>query len=170
MTTARLQIILPIVTSIILVVAGCGGTATAPQVGDKAPNFTLENIDGESVSLSDFRGKPVIIAFHKRHGCPGCQKQTPYLQAISDERGDTELAVLTIYRGDDLSEVRNYVTSQGYALLALADPNDEVGGKKYGFSAGAPINVFVDASGIIRAKKIGPLESKEEIEGILDSE
>jgi len=150
------------------VLAGCGGEAATPQIGDEAPDFTLENIEGGRVSLSDFRGKPVIIAFHKRHGCPGCQKQTPYIQAVCDERGDTDLAVVTIYRGDTVSQVRDYITGQGYALPALADPDDEVGGK-YGFSPGAPINVLVDANGIIRATKCGPFQSQEEIEGWLES-
>ena len=145
------------------------------RVGSRAPNFTWEVIDcksleptGQMIDLSDFRGKPVIIAFHKRHGCPGCQQQTPHIKAAYDQRTAADLAVVTIYRGDNASQVKNYVASQGYMLPALADANDRVG-SKYGFGPGAPITVFIDATGIIRAEKQGPLESQEEIETILES-
>ena len=191
---AKLSITFAIIVSVALTAACSGSPATCPEmgviasvddstsplnmdnrVGSKAPNFTWQVIDcesleavGQTLNLSDLQGTPVIIAFHKRHGCPGCQQQTPYVQALYDRRGGAELAVLTIYRGDSASQVRDYVGGQGYVLPALADANDKVG-TEYGFAPGAPITVFVDVDGVIRAEKVGPLESQDEIEGILDS-
>jgi len=145
------------------------------RVGTRAPDFTWEMVNcrnlettGQTVSLSDLQGKQVVVAFHKRHGCPGCQQQAPHIQAVYDERADTNLAVLTVYRGDNASQVRSYLANQGYMLPALADANDKVG-SKYGFGPGAPITVFIDADGIIRAEKQGPLQNQDEIESILDS-
>ncbi len=46
-----------------------------PQVGDQAPDFTLPNEAGEPVSLSQFRGKRVILYFYPKDDTPGCTSQ-----------------------------------------------------------------------------------------------
>jgi cytochrome oxidase Cu insertion factor (SCO1/SenC/PrrC family) len=51
------------------------GAPVGLQVGDAAPNFTLSTLDGKQVSLSDFRGKPVMLNFWYTT-CPGCLKET----------------------------------------------------------------------------------------------
>ena len=45
------------------------------EIGKKAPDFTLLNQDNESISLSDFKGKKVILYFYPRDNTPGCTKQ-----------------------------------------------------------------------------------------------
>ena len=42
------------------------------KVGSKAPNFTLDNQDGNSVSLNDFKGKKVLVWFYPKASTPGC--------------------------------------------------------------------------------------------------
>ena len=42
------------------------------QIGDKVENFTLQNQDGKDVSLTDFKGKPVVLFFYPRADTPGC--------------------------------------------------------------------------------------------------
>jgi len=141
-----------------------------------APNLTwqivdcksLKAIDNKTVSLSDFRGKPIIIVFHKTMNCPGCATQMPFIRAAYDKQTNAELTVLTIYRGDKLSAVRTFVTNKGYIFTALADPNDEFA-IKCGFPVMAPITIFIDANGIIKEFKLGPFQSQEEIEDILKS-
>lgn len=49
--------------------------ATPPQVGEMAPDFTLPNEAGEPVSLSQFRGKQVILYFYPKDDTPGCTSQ-----------------------------------------------------------------------------------------------
>lgn len=49
--------------------------ATPPQVGEMAPDFTLPNEAGEPVSLSQFRGKRVILYFYPKDDTPGCTSQ-----------------------------------------------------------------------------------------------
>ncbi|GAI45264.1 unnamed protein product, partial [marine sediment metagenome] len=93
-----------------LIMVGCGGVATIPQIGDKAPDFTLKNIDGESVSLSDFRGKPVLLVFTSVY-CVECTEQMPYIEAAF-ERSGGKLAVLTVYREDSLSRVKKHVDEE----------------------------------------------------------
>ena len=167
----KILAILAIITLVILatISVGCGGgTTAAPKVGDKAPDFTLQAIEGESISLGDFKGKPVMVIFQKTMNCPGCIAQKPFVLAAYDQRTSKDLEVVTVYRGDNIDKVKNFVSNLGWGFLALADPQDEVG-KKFGFSPGAPITVFIDANGIIKAEKVGPFQSKEEIIAILDS-
>ena len=45
------------------------------NIGDKAPEFTLADKDGNSVSLQDFRGKKVVLYFYPKDNTPGCTKQ-----------------------------------------------------------------------------------------------
>jgi peroxiredoxin len=144
--------------------------------GSAIPNFTwqavdcksLNNIGNKTLSLSDLRGKPVIIIFHKVMNCPGCAQQMPFIRAAYDKRTNAALTVLTIYREDKISAVRNFVTSKGYIFTAIADQSDEVA-TTYGFTRGAPITIFVDADGIAKEFKWGPFQSQEEIEEILKS-
>ena len=129
---------------------------------------SLKAIDNKTVSLSDFRGKPVIVIFHKTMNCPGCAAQMPFIRTVYDKRTNDELTVLTIYREDKLSAVRSFVTDKGYIFTALADPSDEFA-TKLGFGRGAPITIFVDAKGIIKEFKTLPFQSQEEIEDIINS-
>jgi peroxiredoxin len=144
--------------------------------GNTVPNLTWQIVDckslkaigNETVSLSDLRGKPVIIIFHKTMNCPGCAAQMPFIRAACDKQTNKELTVLTIYRTDKISAVRNFTTSKGYIFTALADPNDEFA-IECGFPVMAPITIFIDAQGIIKEFKCGPFQSQEEIEDILKS-
>jgi len=146
------------------------------RIGSVAPEFTWETIDCKSLeivadkttSLSDLKGKPIMIIFHKTMNCPGCKAQMPFILGSHDQLVNKDTLLLTIYRGDSMAAVKRFVASQGYTFLALADEKDEFA-VRCGFPIGAPITIFVDANGIIKAEKIGPFQSQEEIKSILDS-
>ena len=135
----------PVLATIILVtlatmLVGCGSPVTpVPKVGDKAPDFTLQDIDGKNISLSDFNGKPVMIIFQKTMNCPGCIAQKPFVLAAYEQRANKYLEVITIYRGDSVEKVKKFVPNLGWTFPALADPEDEVG-KDFGFSPWCPHN------------------------------
>jgi peroxiredoxin len=145
------------------------------RIGSKAPNFTwstidcqsLEPIAGKTMSLNGLQSKPVMIIFHKTMNCPGCKAQMPFIRAAYDQRTNKNLIVLTIYRGDSTADVKRFVLSQGYIFPALADPDDAFAAN-CGFPIGAPITIFVDANGTIKAEKVGPFQSQEEITSMFD--
>lgn len=144
-------------------------------IGQKVPELKWDILDcdkfqktGDSSSLSQFKGKPVIIVFHKTMNCPGCKAQLPFLQAAYTSLKDSGLTIITIYRGDKINQVKDYAINNKIEFLALAD-NDDGFAKRLGFPVGAPINVFIDRSGVIRNYKIGPLKSQQEIEEIIKS-
>ena len=59
-----------------LLITGCAGDSepSTATVGQLAPDFELQNLDGELISLSDFKGKPVLINFWNT-GCPPCRTE-----------------------------------------------------------------------------------------------
>ena len=143
------------------------GTTQVPQVGDKAPDFTLESIDGKNISLSDFRGKMVLVVFCSVN-CEGCEQQLPYIEAAC-EQSNGKLMVLDVYQFNSLNKVQDYVSSKQLSPFpALPDPKGEVA-TLYGVAGFPPTNFIIDTEGIIRAKQIGPFQSQEEIENILKS-
>ena len=146
------------------------------RLGCSIPDFTwdmidcstLEPIAGQSQTLSDFQGKPVMVIFHKTMNCPGCKAQMPFIKAAYEQRTNEELIVLTVYRGDGISDVKRFVTNLGYIFTAIADSKDEFA-TYCGFPVGAPITIFIDSDGKIRGEKIGPFKNQEEITSILNS-
>jgi peroxiredoxin len=163
----RTAVILAIAALILMAMIGCS-TAQIPQIGDKAPAFTLQSIDGKNISLSDFQGKIVLIVFTSVN-CKECEIQMPFLVgAYQKENG--RLAVLDIYHMIfDPRLVRDYVTSKQFTTFpALPDPDNTVA-NAYGATRYPPTNFIIDSAGIIKYKKIGRFQSQEEIEDILKS-
>jgi thiol-disulfide isomerase/thioredoxin len=139
-----------------------------PQLGDKAPDFTLEGIDGKNVSLSDFRGRKVLLVFDSIR-CPASIKQLPYIKATYNQ-ANGDLIVLYVYRNNGFNLVNDYVIENQLTMFpALLDPKDEVGGQLYGLERIVPISVFIDAEGNIGARHWGSFWSQEELESLLET-
>ncbi len=158
-------IVLTIVILALTSFASCGSTEM-PQIGGKAPAFTLESIEGENVSLSDYQGKTVLIVFTSVN-CKECESQMPYLVgAYQNAAGN--LVVLDIYHMIyDPRLVRDYVASKQFTTFpSLPDPNNKVA-NAYGATRYPPTNFVIDASGTIKYKKIGPFQSQQEIDDML---
>lgn len=163
----KTPIILAVAALILISAVGCG-TAKIPQVGDSAPAFTLESIDGKNISLSDFQGKIVLIVFTSVN-CKECETQMPFLVGAY-QQANGKLVVLDIYHMIfDSRLVKDYVTSKQFTTFpSLPDPNNTVA-NSYGATRYPPTNFIIDTSGIIKFKKIGRFQSQEEIENIIKS-
>jgi thiol-disulfide isomerase/thioredoxin len=71
-------------------------TGASPYMGSRAPNFTLKNLQGEAVSLSQFRGRKVVLNFWASW-CSPCKLEIPHFQAVWDKFGsDNQIMILTI--------------------------------------------------------------------------
>lgn len=165
---AKALVTIAVITTIALTAPACGGATTIPEVGDKAPDFTLTTIDGDTLRLSDFRGKTVLLVFTSVN-CKGCEDQMPYLVEVY-QRAQGELVVLTIYHEIyDVSKVKDYVTKKQFTTFpALPDPENKTA-TAYGATRFPPTNFIIDAEGIVRYKKVGPFQNSQEIEDILQS-
>lgn len=120
-----------------------------PQVG-----WQLTNLDGEMVSLSDFKGKPVLVNFWATW-CPPCLAEMPLIQEYAD-RYKNDLVVLAINAGEDESVVRDFVTVHNLTLIILLDPANVASAQHriYGY----PTSLFFDADGNLQATHIGELD------------
>jgi len=136
------------------------------EIGKTAPDFTLQTIDGESVTLSDFRGKTVIVNIWVMQ-CEGCVDELPHFQAVFDKRSREELAILAINSTEDPAAVKEFANSRGFTFPILVDPAGQVV-ESYG-RFGAPTTFFIDGEGIVEAIKHGAFLSPDEIESTLDS-
>ena len=102
--------ILILIVTLVVLVIGCQrsqepSNGASPQnyesaqVGNRAPDFELNNLEGQLVSLGDLRGKPVLINFWATW-CPPCRAEMPYLQQIYEEWSDKGLVLLAINIGE----------------------------------------------------------------------
>ena len=148
-----------------LLITGCtrNSQPQSATVGQPAPDFTLPNLNGEAVSLSDFAGRPVFINFW-RINCNPCREEIPFLQAVAEET-QGELVMLGINVGDDTSSIEQFLENNSFSLLILLDSDITVA-RKYGIP-GTPTTFFIDEEGIIKAKVIGPFPSKSAIDSRL---
>jgi len=166
MIKARLQIIVTTIMFIALIVTGFGCETTGPEVGNKAPDFTLKNLDGESITLSELQGKIVIVNFWATW-CGPCVGEMPHIQAIYDERSSEDLVVLAVNIRQSATVAKDFVTSQGFTFTVLLDSQAEVA-EEYQILH-IPMTFFIDSEGIIKAAKVGAFQSKSEIDSILKS-
>ncbi len=163
---------LKIMTALMLVVVftlglgltGCSSSETAPEVGKLAPDFQLSDLDGQSVSLSDFRGQPVLVNFWATW-CGPCRYEMPFLQRIHEEQAVNGLVVLGVNLGESPDEVREFMGEFGLSFTTLLDSRQEVG-LMYNVRA-IPTTLLIDGNGVIRDRKVGAFTTMKEIENAL---
>jgi peroxiredoxin len=136
------------------------------QKGNRAPDFTLEDINGNEWKLSDLRGKIVMVNFWGIF-CTPCKEELPFFQAISDNETAGGFKILAINVGEGTNTVRSFVNGEGYTFTVLLDSKKEVN-TLYDVSY-YPTTFFINADGIIKERKEGRFQSQTEIETILDS-
>ncbi|MFQ5996248.1 MAG: TlpA family protein disulfide reductase [Dehalococcoidales bacterium] len=149
-----------------LVMAGCSSpTSTqSAQIGKPAPDFKLSNLEGQSVSLSDFRGRPVLLNFWASW-CGPCRYEMPFIQEIHEKWSAKGLVVLTVNLQEDPSLVKEFMEDLGLSFPVLLATNQEVS-LAYNLR-GIPTTFFIDKDGIIQDRKVGAFTGSAEIESRL---
>jgi cytochrome c biogenesis protein CcmG/thiol:disulfide interchange protein DsbE len=134
--------------------ATTGGRIPAPGEGFLAPDFALQNTQGQIIRLSDLRGKPVLINLWASW-CPPCQAEMPAMQKtyeIYAGQGFTILAVNTTYQ-DEKTAALAFVTQRGLTFPILFDLDGSVS-RTYQVHS-MPTSFFIDRQGVIRRVVIG---------------
>lgn len=133
---------------------GGGGRQTLGQVavGDPAPDFTLEDLDGEEVSLNDYRAQVVVLDFWATW-CPPCRMVMPVLDSFSEKHRNSGVAVLSLNQGEGRDHVEKALKGREHGFRVLLDIDEEVG-DAYGVTA-IPVLVMVDREGKISWIKVG---------------
>lgn len=100
------------------------------KVGDAAPNFTLKDKDGKNISLSDFKGKKVVLYFYSKDNTPGCTRQACAFAGAYDSFRKKDAAVIGISR-DSVESHGRFAEKYNLPFVLLSDP-DRLAIESYG--------------------------------------
>lgn len=168
MSKLRLLIIVGVIGIVLLTTFGLKSTTTQPvvppdvrpEIGFTAPDFSLKDLNGQTVKLSDFRGKPVYINFWASW-CPPCREEMPELVKFYEKnKGKVVVLTIDIIFNDKLDEVRKLLQANNATYPVLLD-EDPKNGAAYNYAiTGIPEHFFIDKNGIIRDTAKGPMTLK----------
>jgi peroxiredoxin len=128
------------------------GAYAGYRVGENATDFSLEPaVGGEAVSLSQFKGKPVLVVFWATW-CPPCRREMPVLKKLHEKYAPAGLEIVSIsipYRQTRESVV-NFQEKNDLPFTVLWD-SENTAARSYQVSQ-VPTNFFVDPEGVVRLK------------------
>jgi len=151
--------VLPVIILLLfalVTVSGCGSTGGSIR-GKLAPDFTLSDLEGNPVSLSDFRGKTVLINFWATW-CPPCRSEMPAIKSVYQEYKDKGVEVIGVDLKESENAVREFIEEGGYNWTFVLDGDGSVS-RDYRIT-GIPESFFVTREGIIREMHIGPMSAE----------
>lgn len=132
-----------------------------------APDFTVFDAEGNPVSLSDFKGKPVVANFWATW-CGPCKQEMPAFEKLYKEYGDEVVFLMVnLPDGETTESVLEFVKSNGYTFPVFFDSENDAS-VTYGIRS-IPATLFVDSEGYVFAGYAGALSEdiiREHIEGI----
>ncbi len=124
-------------------------TSSSLKVGDAAPDFELQTLDGRTLHLTDFKGKPVLLTFGATW-CPDCRIEAPLVEEV--HKANPDLVVLLVDIKEDKEVVGQFAEQFELTHPILLDRDGSVSTLYQVFAI--PTELFVDANGIIQAKII----------------
>ena len=125
--------------------------AKVPIEGDPAPNFSLTSVDGKKITLSDLKGKLVLVGMF--HICVPCMKQALEFNKVKKQLSSEKLTILGINtNGDSKASVMKYLNGfpESVEFSYLIDPDKSVH-KDYS-QRDMPTVLVIDSEGVIQAR------------------
>lgn len=123
--------------------------------GELAPDFTLPSLDGESITLSDLRGRIVFINFWTTW-CPPCKQEMASLERLYRKFKDRGFTILAVDIMEGSETVEKFVRKNGLSFPILLDTKGEVS-ERY-MATAIPSTFIVDKDGKIIGKLFGARE------------
>ncbi len=168
-----LVLIMALVALLIVAVAGIalsasGSGAQFAEIGGQAPTFTLPTVNGETLDLAEYSGKPVVLNFWATW-CPPCRHEIPELASFST-RYDGEVAVIGIST-EPLATVRPFVDTLGIPYPIAIDSATTVNDAY--LIRSLPTSVIIDSDGVVRQVITGAVTEQRlaaEIERLLSAQ
>ncbi len=136
---------------IIIALWSVAGYAAVPLPGQKAPEFSLKSMDGENVSLSDFKGRVVLIGMF--HICVPCMNQAMEFNKVRDQLSEDQVVILGINtNGDSREAVADYLSKfpEKVRFPYLIDPVKGVY-QSY-FQREMPTVLIIDQKGVLNTR------------------
>jgi peroxiredoxin len=131
-----------------------GGAIPAPAENFLAPDFSLTTLDGETVSLADFRGKVVLLNFWASW-CPPCRSEMPAMERVYQDYANQGFVILAVNatQQDSPDAARQFVNEKGLTFPILLDTSGTVSALYR--TRSLPTSFFIGADGIIDEVVIG---------------
>jgi len=126
-------------------------------IGKNAPLFTLTNTKGDTVTLSDFLGKPFILTFWTTWN-PIAADQIQVFDSYLRKDSRDLFEVVTVSNQEDKSVVANFIQRGGYEVLVLLDESCAIG--EIYQARNLPLTYFIDKEGIVRDIFVGVLSGE----------
>jgi peroxiredoxin len=136
---------------------GVSPLASPLAIGEPAPDFTLDLVDGTPFRLSDQRGKVVVLNCWASW-CAPCRFEMPEFQALYEEReggGDFLIVAVNAAYDDPRGSAERFIEEFGLTFPTPFDTTRDVA-NQYGVR-GLPATFFIDRDGILRSRSYGPV-------------
>ena len=134
------------------------GSPEGEEVSETVPDFTVTDMDGRAVSLSDYAGRPCVVNFWATW-CPPCRGELPAFESAWEQYGDrVEFLMVALVDGARETEdtVRSFIEENSYRFPVYMDTDGSAAGD-YGIYS-IPMTVLVDADGQLFGGQIGAME------------
>jgi len=131
---------------------GAGAEKPHPLAGKSAPDFTLQDLDGRSVSLKSLRGKVVVLDFWATW-CGPCVASLPLVTSVASSFKDQGVVFYAANQREDAAVIRKFQADKGLTFPVLLDPEGKAGGLYQALAI--PETVLIDRNGKIQAVHVG---------------
>ena len=132
------------------------GSGPSPRINSEAPDFTLTNLDGKQVRLSDLKGQPVMLNFWATW-CPPCRAEIPVLTGMyKDTHAEGAYEILGVATQSDQQTISAFAREFNIEFPVLPDAGSQITSLYHVLPI--PTTFFIDKEGIIRFIKTGPVD------------
>lgn len=134
-----------------------------PKKPIEAPDFTLKDLSGNSVSLSELQGKVVLLNLWATW-CPPCRSEMPSMQEIYERFPESDFTILAVAapntQRESLEKIRSHIEENSFSFPVLLDENMQVN-RDYG-TGSIPTSWIIDTEGMLVARLVGAKDWTEE--------
>lgn len=149
---------------IILIILICSNLSAAPpapweageMVGKAAPAFTLNTISGKKISLSSFKGHPMLLNFWATW-CGPCKEEIPQMNQLYKKFKDKGFVILAVSIDEDDADVSDFMKDTPIDFIVLRDGAQKIARSSYKVF-GYPFSFIIDRKGIIVKKYLGAID------------
>ena len=123
-------------------------------VGDQAPNFTLQTVDGKEVNLSDYKGKKVFLNFWATW-CPPCKAEMPHMQSFY-EGNPENVEILAVNLEESNEKAKDFADQYELTFPILMDKEGTVAETYEVYTI--PTTYVLNEDGTVHQKIVGPMD------------